>query len=201
MRQPFCFAHVLLIGSLLVADSVEAVAAQEAGGAPVAADSLRIPITVSPGGAFLRSMLIPGWGQAAVGSYGRGGFYFLTEAASVWMILKTSSRRGSARRQLSLQMAEAERRLMSQGISDPDSLAIGVAEDDAVLAAQNLVDTRSQQLEDWAAFGVFMLLVGGADAFVAAHLSDFPIPLEVDLQGTPDQGVEVRFSLPLGSVW
>lgn len=89
---------------------------------------------------------------------------------------------------------------MAQGLTtNPDSIALLVDEDEAVLGAQNLVDTRSQQFEDWAAFGLFMLLVGGADAFVSAHLSDFPIPLEIDLQGTADQGVEVRFSVPLGS--
>ena len=34
-----------------------------------------------------------------------------------------------------------------------------------------------------------------ADAFVAAHLADFPEPLEVAVRPLPDMGVEVGFSL------
>lgn len=198
MRRTLCITRALLVGALLTVGGAGAVSAQQEGGAPFRPDSISIPITISPGGAFIRSMLIPGWGQAAVGSYGRGSFYFVTEAVSVWMLLKTASRRSTARDGLEFQRAEAERHLRAQGMTNPDSIALLVSEDPAVLGAENLVDTRSQQFEDWAAFGLFMLLVGGADAFVSAHLSDFPVPLEVDLQGTPEHGVEVKFSLPLG---
>ncbi|RMH19573.1 MAG: hypothetical protein D6701_04835, partial [Gemmatimonadetes bacterium] len=62
----------------------------------VAADSVRAA-AVSPGTAFLRSLLVPGWGQASVGSVGRGAFYFVTESASAWMIVKTLGTRAAAR--------------------------------------------------------------------------------------------------------
>ncbi|MGH7555350.1 MAG: hypothetical protein ACREMQ_20295, partial [Longimicrobiales bacterium] len=48
----------------------------------VAQDTLRGP---SPRGAFLRSLLIPGWGQASVGSYTRGGIFFAIQSTSGYM--------------------------------------------------------------------------------------------------------------------
>jgi len=65
-----------------------------------AADSVEAPPSTgrpSPGGAFLRSVLVPGWGQAASGSYGRAAFYFLAQAGNVWMAYKTDSLRGLAK--------------------------------------------------------------------------------------------------------
>ena len=54
----------------------------------------------SPRGAFLRSLVIPGWGQAWVGSPGRGAVYFAMEASSGWMLYKTQSRLSDARRRV-----------------------------------------------------------------------------------------------------
>ncbi len=65
-------------------DSLQAVEAQESSGRP------------SAGWAFARSMVIPGWGQAVVGSPGRGAFYFTVQSLSVWMILKTMKLTGGA---------------------------------------------------------------------------------------------------------
>ncbi len=53
---------------------------------------------VSPMGAFVRSLVIPGWGQAAVEQPVRGAFYFTMEAGSLWMLLKTQSKLDAARR-------------------------------------------------------------------------------------------------------
>ena len=59
-------------------------------------------VGITPRGAMLRSFLIPGWGHAALGSYNRGGFYFLAEALSGWMLVKTgrSLRSAKGRRDL-----------------------------------------------------------------------------------------------------
>ena len=65
-----------------------------------------------------------------------------------------------------------------------------------VLNADELVEIRSQQKEDWLAVGLFFLFFGGADAFVAAHLADFPQPLETAIRPLPEMGVELVFSLP-----
>lgn len=52
---------------------------------------------VGPLGAFVRSLLVPGWGQAALGEVTRGAFYFTMESASLWMIVKTQAKLDAAR--------------------------------------------------------------------------------------------------------
>ena len=151
------------------------------------------PGRVSPGGAALRSFVVPGWGQAVAGSTERGAVYFTLESLGLWMILKTSKTLGSARDIEAMQRLEAEERLIAGGTVDPLPGAIDA--DPAVESAFNLVEIRKQQREDWIAFSVFFLLLGGADAFVAAHLADFPDPLETAIRPLPDMGVELGFRL------
>lgn len=152
---------------------------------------------VSPGGAFLRSMLIPGWGHAAVESYTRGGFYFAAESMSGGMLLKSLLRRGAAEDLVALRREASAARLRAEGHEDPDSIRALVDGDPDVQSAEGLVEARSQQVEDWAALAIFLLFVGAADAFVSAHLKDFPEPLEVQVGG--DGGVmEVKVSVPVG---
>ena len=52
---------------------------------------------ISPLGALARSMVLPGWGQTAVGRPGRGAIYFVAEAASLFMVFKTHAKLGAAR--------------------------------------------------------------------------------------------------------
>jgi hypothetical protein len=60
------------------------------------------------------------------------------------------------------------------------------------------VSSREDQQEDLVAFGIFVLFLTGADAFVSAHLARFPAPIEVDAAGSPASGMEVtvRVALP-----
>ena len=155
---------------------------------------------VSPRGAFFRSLLLPGWGQAAVGSYGRGGFYFATESAVAWMLFKTNRRQRGSSAILALREGEAEAFHMALGVTDPDSLLALIEADPLVTDARELDEVRSQQFEDWLAFGIFMLLLSGADAFVAAHLADFPEALSPGFQALPDGGFEasLRITVPRG---
>ncbi len=150
---------------------------------------------ITPGGAFFRGVLIPGWGHSATGSSARAGFYVATEAASLWMLFKSHRRFLAARERADNLGARLRRDLIAQGYRDPQEI------DDALLADPNyeeligLADARAEQREDWLAFGLFMLLVSGIDAFVSAHLDNFPEPLEID--GDPETGrVEARISLP-----
>ncbi len=53
---------------------------------------------ISPGGAFLRSLVIPGWGQSALGAKSRGAFYFFMETASLLMLARTQIRLNHAER-------------------------------------------------------------------------------------------------------
>lgn len=46
----------------------------------------------APMSAFLRSVLIPGWGQLAADKPVRGAFYFAMQTATVYMVLRTQNR-------------------------------------------------------------------------------------------------------------
>lgn len=185
----------LLAGALLVAAPASG---QEPASPP---DSARSDtVGVSPGGAFLRSLLVPGWGHAAVGSYTRGGFYFVTAGGTFWMVYKTARFLGAARERVGAVESLVESGLRDRGITSPDSITTALENDPRVAAARDLEEVRSQQREDWIAFGVFWLLLNGADAFVSAHLADFPEPIEVETSGAPGGGgrLEVKVSVPLG---
>jgi hypothetical protein len=53
---------------------------------------------VSPGGALLRSIILPGWGQVAADQPARGGIYFTVWSGGVFMILKANSELNAAKR-------------------------------------------------------------------------------------------------------
>jgi hypothetical protein len=172
--------------------------AQEAVVPDAAPDSAAVMQRISPGGAFLRSMAFPGWGQAATGSYSRATFYFLSQAATGMMLFKTQRFLTAARERRAFWEGVVERELLEQGVA-PDSIAVALEEDPRVETQRELEEARSQQREDWLAFGIFMLLLGGADAFVSAHLADFPEPIRVEtavLSPGPTPRVEVKASIP-----
>jgi len=164
-----------------------------------AADSVEAPPSTgrpSPGGAFLRSVLVPGWGQAASGSYGRAAFYFLAQAGNVWMAYKTDSLRGTARRRQ--QMLEAAKTAeLLRGDVAPEAIEAELAADEGIEDIRLLATARDEQMEDWVALLVFFTFFGGADAFVSAHLADFPAPLTVEpVAGPSGTAFEVGLSLP-----
>ncbi len=144
--------------------------------APVAADTSRAAAAarITPKGAFLRSLVLPGWGQSAIGSPGRGSVYFAMEATSLWMVYKSRRKLGAAR--------EQEEWLHETGQLEEERHT-------------GLVNSREQQVEDWITLAGFVLLFNAADAFVAAHLGDFDA--RIGTLPTP-RGLEVRATLPVG---
>ncbi|HEX2091572.1 MAG TPA: hypothetical protein VHG28_04185 [Longimicrobiaceae bacterium] len=130
---------------------------------------------ISPGGAFVRSLILPGWGQSAIGSPGRGSIYFAMEAGSLWMVLKSRQKLRDAR--------VRERYLRDTGrlTDDQDS---------------GRVNAREEQLEDWITLSAFLLLFNAADAFVAAHLVDFDERIRA--LPTLGGGVQLQASVPVG---
>ncbi len=74
-------------------------------------------------------------------------------------------------------------------------LAEALDEDAQVVRARGLVTAREGQREDWLAVGLFFLLISGVDAFVSAHLQDFPEPLTIE--PSPDVGgLELTVRIP-----
>jgi hypothetical protein len=139
---------------------------------PVVPDSL---LRITPRGAFMRSLILPGWGQSELGATGRGGVYFTLEAGSLWMVLKSHQKLQEAR--------ELETIARQTGEIGPT-------------AKHPLVRDRENQREDWITLSIFWLFFSGADAFVAAHLQDFDV--HVNAVPRPDGGTELRATVPVG---
>jgi hypothetical protein len=57
---------------------------------PLRGDSVRPVPPVTPGGAFLRSLAVPGWGQARLGRNVTGGLFLLFEGVAAAMVWKAT---------------------------------------------------------------------------------------------------------------
>ena len=166
---------------------------------PAPADSLALPpISISPTGAMLRSILVPGWGHAAIGSHTRGGFYFGFQAATTYTFLRTRARLSEVRARVAHQEILIRADLAHEGITNPVEVARRLEEDEVLQSFEPLVESREGQQEDLIAFGIFLMLLAGADAYVSTHLSRFPAPIEVQTGYSPDGRAEValRWKLP-----
>jgi hypothetical protein len=151
---------------------------------------------VSPRGAFVRALLVPGWGHAAIGSYTRGGFYFALETATAYTFIRTRVRLSEARERAALRESLVRARLAEEGVSDAAAIEAGLEADQVLQGFEDLVSSREGQQEDLVAWGIFLLLLTGADAYVSAHLRDFPTPIELETSATADGRAEIRFRIP-----
>ena len=196
---------VFLVAALWVVPlSVAAQAATPLGGAgspPAETSTVDASIAIfppiSPRGALLRALVVPGWGHAAIGSHTRAGFYFGLETLTAYTFLRTRIRLGDARARAAFRERFLTEGLVASGMTDPSEVEAAM-EDDAVLSGyRDLVASRERQQEDLVAFGIFVLLLSGADAYVSTHLARFPAPIEVDVAATDDGRTEVALRLTL----
>ncbi|HUG41150.1 MAG TPA: DUF5683 domain-containing protein [Longimicrobiales bacterium] len=221
-RLPRATARALL-GTLCAAAAVATpAAAQEPDTIPVPVDSVVIapdvPVAALPGqgdaaqgqpmsprGAFVRSMVLPGWGQAAFGSHLRGGVFFAGWAGNWFMNFKNVVRLDEARDRYRLRADELRESLLAAS-PDPDSLAMvldttdlldrTIRADDLGDNLRKLVRARKAQREDWIAWSIFWILASGVDGYVTAHLADFPATIDVEPER--DGGVSLRLEIPFG---
>jgi hypothetical protein len=156
------------------------------------------PSSVSPGGAFLRAILVPGWGHASIGSYNRGSFYFAAQAASMYTLLRTRSRISEAQSRVGFREDFLRQQMVANGETDLEVIESTLGADADLTAVRALLDARLEQREDLVALSLFLVFISGADAYVSAHLARFPDPLEIDASPAPGGGMEValRFRLP-----
>ena len=119
--------------------------------------TLRPPVTAM--GAFWRSLLIPGWGQARTGRRTAAAFFVAVEGVTLGMSITTSSQ------------------LRYQQVTNPEN-----------------VDAKSQQREDWLVLLGVNHLLSAMEAYVSAHLWDFPGDLTI--QAVPG-GVAGSVSVPV----
>ena len=158
MTRSHAAVRVVLILALLAA---------AAGGAraqdPMAPDTTTAPgdtlvRPIKPMGAFWRSFLIPGWGQARLNRKLTGGIFVAWEGVTLGMSLKTRHELAYLRR------TDSER-----------------------------ADNKRREHEDWIVLLAFNHLFAGLEAYVSAHLADFPDDLR--LQAVPG-GVGATMSVP-----
>jgi len=99
---------------------------------------------IRPMGAFLRSFVLPGWGQAATGRPMTGSVFVAWEGVTAMMTLKAQ------------QEANYFKEIHSQNLR-----------------------LKRQEVQDWLVLWVFNHFFSGAEAYVSAHLRDFPPDLKV----------------------
>jgi hypothetical protein len=99
---------------------------------------------IKPFGAFWRSFLLPGWGQAETGRPVTGAVFATWEGVTAMMTLK----------------AQSEVHYLQQ-------------------AGSTNVPAKRQEVQDWLVLWVFNHFFSGAEAFVSAHLEDFPKDLKI----------------------
>jgi hypothetical protein len=167
-----------------------------------AADTLSGP---SPRSAFIRSLLVPGWGQASVESYTRGGVFFALQATSGYMLFRTIGRVHEARdredRRVSiavdsLETLMAEDTAAARRLSDPVAFQAAIDDDPDVAAARALVTSRRRHRQDWITYTLFFTMMSGVDAYVTAHLRGFPA--ELSGEPRPDGSFAFGLTVPLG---
>ncbi len=134
----------------------------------ITVDPFRVQPPVSPMGAMLRSLLLPGWGQSILNRRGTGAFFVLFEGISLTMTLKSIH-----------QLDHLER---VQSDADPESI--------------ERVDAKRAEVQDWAVLLAFNHLMAAAEAFVSAMLWDFPEELEVRAFSGGRIGARVTLILP-----
>jgi len=190
-------ALLVLLGAFAASAPAEA-GAQQVPAPEGAAPTARPPISISPRGAFLRAMALPGWGHAAIGAHTRGGFYFVAEGAAAYTLLRSRRRLHDVRDRMAFREGLLRGRLTAQGVTEPADIEAGLDADGALAELRALEDSRAAQQEDMVALGIFLVFLSGADAYVSAHLSRFPEPLDVGVVPAAQGRVEVvaRITLP-----
>ncbi len=188
----------LLAIGLILPGSLPLVA-QELPEGPAAPLAILEPEEVTPRGAMIRSLFVPGWGHVASEAWGRGGFYVAAQGGSLWMWWQSLQRKREAEAFAREERNLARLRYQASGVVDADSLRIRVEADPAVQRRETLVDRRGGQVEDWVALTLFLTLLGAADAYVSAHLREYPEPLALRVVPlAPGEGVEVGLRIPIG---
>ena len=141
----------------------------------------------------------------SVGSYVRGGIYMAIGVTSWGMLGKTIHKLGQAEDRRDIAVAAAVDSLIdlvrqdsavAEALRNPAAFRDAVMADSLVAHRTNLVDARRQQRQDWIAYTMFFTFLNGLDAYVAAHLTDFPAELDVERRADGGVSVGVRLALP-----
>lgn len=200
--------HRTLLGSLLVGLVMGGpAAAQEPVLAP---DTMVIADTIpsgfpSPRGAFFRALAVPGWGHVHVGEHTRGAVYFTLQSTSLFMLVKTLRRlddvqdRDDRLTRLatdSLAAAIAADTALARTLEDPEAYEAALLGYPGLQNTRSLARARRQQRQDWITYTLFFTFAAAIDAYVTAHLKDFPA--DITAQPGNNGSLSVGVSVPVG---
>lgn len=160
-----------------------------------------------PRAAFIKALVVPGWGHFSIGAEKRGAVFVALQGSSWYMLIKTlrkvdraqeaeRQRVGIARDTLDAQIAR-DTALARQIEANPLLYDQRIARDTAVARVRGLVESRKQQRQDWITYTLFFTFAGAVDAYVAAHLQNFPGEITAVPGG--DGGMSLQLSMPLGT--
>jgi hypothetical protein len=175
-------------------------------------DSLPVADTIPdeapvPRGAFIRAVLVPGWGHAHIDEPARGAVFFALQGASWYMLMKTASRLENARdveRRLtrlgrdSVYIAMATDTATARRLSSPAAFDDAVASFPGLERTSGLVESRERHRQDWIVYTLVFTFAAAVDAYVTAHLKEFPA--DFTASPAPGGGAVLRLSVPVGSV-
>jgi hypothetical protein len=127
---------------------------------------------LSPRRAFVYSLVLPGYAQSILGRGRTGTLLLAFESAALVMIRESAGNLREARRNLADSVI----------VSYVDAAGQPVVTWQRTPFSAALVRSRQEQLEDWIAVLAGNHLFSAIDAYVAAHLWD--VPLEVELRSS-----------------
>ena len=159
----------------------------------------------SPRGAFVRGVLVPGWGHLYVQEYTRAAVYGSIQSASWFMLVKTIRRLGDVQdrdrvltglAEDSLALAMAADSILAEQLADPIAYETALLTYPALRDTRSLVSARKQQRQDWVTYTLFFTFAAAVDAYVTAHLKDFP----ADVTARPglNGGLSLGVHVPVG---
>ncbi|HSJ30875.1 MAG TPA: DUF5683 domain-containing protein [Longimicrobiales bacterium] len=159
----------------------------------------------SPRAAFVRAMVVPGWGHLYTGEYTRGAVYFTLQSTSWFMLVKTLRRldevedredRLTALATDSLEAAMAADSALAEDLQDPEAYETALLGYPGLQNARSLARARRQQRQDWITYTLFFTFAAAVDAYVTAHLKDFPG--EVIAEPAPGGRMDLGVQIPVG---
>jgi len=134
-----------------------------------------------------------------VGAFNRGAFYVAAQGATAFTLVKTWKGLTEAEERIAFRERVIRSDLEGEGITDLEEIQTRLDNDETLADLRRLQEARRQQREDWLALGIFLMLLSGADAYVSAHLSDFPAPIEIEARAGADERMELFLRVPLPS--
>lgn len=139
---------------------------------------------ISPRRAFLRSLLIPGYGQIALDRSVAAGIFAFVEVSALGMARRSALNLRDAKRAPRDSIVDRYEidPLTGAPVIDP---VTGQPKPVAfrTVGLRERIKARRTHYEDWMAVLIFNHFLAAADAYVAAHLWDFPAKVALEHRG------------------